>query len=121
MPLHNFIEPKWHRRDDPGELRIALESCTHVYERIDSVKLPLQRPYSGPYMVLERHSKYFCIQQRGIPDNVSRDRLKPAFQVDSVLSPEDEALRFSSHGRPIRTPKRFQNTSTLFSKSTTCL
>ena len=45
--------------------------------RIDSVKSSLQRPYSGPHFVLERHDKYFVIEKDGHTDTVTIDRLKP--------------------------------------------
>ena len=44
----------------------------------DAVKIGLQRPYDGPYKVLQRTDKYFKINLNGIVDNVSIDRLKPA-------------------------------------------
>ena len=53
--------------------------CSHVFVRIDSVKSPLQRPYSGPHFVLERHDKYFVIEKDGHTDTVTIDRSKPAF------------------------------------------
>ena len=53
--------------------------CSQVFVRIDSVKSPLQRPYSGPHFVLERHDKYFLIGKDGHTDTVSIDRLKLAF------------------------------------------
>ena len=56
-----------------------LSLCSQVFVRIDSVKSPLQRPYSGPHFVLERHDKYFVIEKDGHTDTVSIDRLKPAF------------------------------------------
>ena len=35
--------------------------------------------YSGPYRVISRNEKYFTIQIGSRKDNVSIDRLKPAF------------------------------------------
>ena len=52
--------------------------CPQVFVRIDSVKSPLQQPYSGPHFVLERHDKYFDIEKDGHTDTVTIDRLKPA-------------------------------------------
>ena len=48
--------------------------CSQVFIRIDSVKSPLQRPYSGPHFVLERHDKYFVIEKDGDTDTVAIDR-----------------------------------------------
>ena len=52
--------------------------CSQVFVRIDSVKSPLQRPYSGPHFLLERHDKYFVIEKDGRTDTVTIDRLQPA-------------------------------------------
>ena len=39
-----------------------LQTCDKVWIRIDRVRKPLEAPYSGPYMVLERTPKYFLIE-----------------------------------------------------------
>ena len=57
----------------------SLSTSTHVFVRRDSVKRPLQRPYDGPYKILHRTDKYFTIDLQGRRDNVSIDRLKPAY------------------------------------------
>ena len=60
-----------------------LETATHVFLRDDSVKKPLQRPYTGPYRVIDRNSKTFNLDIRGKHTTVSKDRLKPAF-IDNL-------------------------------------
>lgn len=56
-----------------------LQTCTHVWVRIDRVKRPLEAPYSGPFEVVERFDKYFILKlSTGKTDAVSIDRLKPA-------------------------------------------
>ena len=40
---------------------------------------PLQTPYDGPYAILHRSSKHFTIQIGNRQDNVSIDRLTPAY------------------------------------------
>ena len=57
----------------------ALDTCTHVFLRTDSVKTPLQSPYEGPFKVLNRTPKHFEILKGDKTDNVSIDRLKPAY------------------------------------------
>ena len=47
---------------------------------------PLQRPYDGPFPVLDRHDKYFRIALPGHNDTVSIDRLKPAYLDASSTS-----------------------------------
>ena len=58
----------------------GLTKCTHVFVLDCSVKAPLQRPYKGPYQVIERSDKVFKIRlDNGTIDTVSIDRLKPAY------------------------------------------
>jgi hypothetical protein len=66
-------------QDRPVHLPKELATCTHVYIRNDAVKRPLQRPYDGPFRVLERETKCFLLNHNGRQDKVSIDRLKPAF------------------------------------------
>ena len=57
----------------------SLEKTTHVFIRTDAVRAPLVRPYTGPYKVLSKEAKYFTVLKNGKPDNITIDRLKPAF------------------------------------------
>ena len=55
-----------------------LQTCDKVWIRIDRVRKPLEAPYSGPYMVLERTPKYLLIETNSnTHTQVSIDRLKP--------------------------------------------
>ena len=56
----------------------ALQSSKYVFIRRDAHRTPLQRPYEGPFHVLERGPKFFKIDIGGKADSVSIDRLKPA-------------------------------------------
>lgn len=58
-------------------------NCTHVFVRKDSVKKPLQHPYDGPFRVINRSNKYFTVDIAGKQNNISLDRLKPAFVFKS--------------------------------------
>lgn len=55
-----------------------LNEVTHVFIRNDKIKRSLTPPYEGPYLVLERHEKYFLIKVNANSTKVSIDRLKPA-------------------------------------------
>ena len=59
-----------------------LETCSHVFIRNSSVLAPLQHPYDGPFKVIERFPKHFTVAFPNRIDNVSIDRLKPAFIDD---------------------------------------
>ena len=68
-----------HNRNTNSYVPPELQTCTHVWIRIDRVRRSLESPYSGPYLVISRHLKYFTIQfTDSSKDNISLDRLKPA-------------------------------------------
>lgn len=75
-------ETSWHG-NNKSFTNTHLDSCSHVYLRVDAVKSSLQRPYTGPYPVLSRITKVFRIRIGSRVVNVSRDRLKPAF-LDNI-------------------------------------
>jgi predicted NAD-dependent protein-ADP-ribosyltransferase YbiA (DUF1768 family) len=72
-PRHPPAE-KQHVYVDP-----ALHKCSHVFVRVDRVKRPLQRPYEGPFKVLDRRPKYFVVSYKGKRETISIDRLKTAW------------------------------------------
>ena len=92
------LSPKptsWHRTG-PFHMPADLADSTHVFLRQDHVRKPLEPPYAGPYKVLKRTPKYFQIDISGKPNNVSVDRLKPAYVTR-------EAVPVSN--RPVTAPK----------------
>ncbi|GIY32064.1 hypothetical protein CDAR_411481 [Caerostris darwini] len=66
-----------------------LYTCSHVFLRIDRVKKPLEPPYEGPYLVLQRSPKNFLLSIKNKQVNISVDRLKPAYvlQPNELLNP----------------------------------
>lgn len=57
-----------------------LYSCTHVFLRDDTVRKPLQRPYTGPHEVIKRITdRLFTLKVNGRETNVNTERLKPAY------------------------------------------
>lgn len=56
-----------------------LPTATHVFLRDDTIKSPLQQPYSGPHQVVRRHERAYTILIKGKEITVSIDRLKPAY------------------------------------------
>ena len=63
----------------------SLNSASHVFIRQDTVRGSLQRPYEGPFKVLQRTAKYFVVDVNGRSDTVSIDRLKPAFMESQYI------------------------------------
>ena len=66
-----------------------LYNCSHVFKRVDSVRKPLEHPYTGPHEVIRRlNDRNFVIKIKGQEKAVSVDLLKPAFIAKSD-SPAD--------------------------------
>ena len=79
-----------------------LASTGYVYVRHDAHCSPLQRPYDGPFKILEAHDKYYVLDVNGRHDSVSIDRLKTAYgkQVDCQTAPVPS--RAITPPRPVR-------------------
>ncbi|XP_014206400.1 uncharacterized protein K02A2.6-like [Copidosoma floridanum] len=84
-----------------------LYTCSHVFLRTAAVRKPLERPYTGPYKVLERISDQDCkIDYRGTPRVVSTELLKPAHFVPNdlvtpALTKSHQKVQVSTHPIPI--------------------
>lgn len=87
-----------------------LKDCTHVWVRVDRVRRSLEAPYTGPYLVVKRHPKYFVIEySTGKEQVVSIDRLKAAHiqaisnndynGIDPNLNNNDDSTRLGSNDR----------------------
>ncbi|XP_046994394.1 uncharacterized protein LOC124606456 [Schistocerca americana] len=63
-----------------------LYNCSHVMLRTDSVKSPLQPPYTGPFQVLSRNKHTVDIMYNGVPTKVSIECVKPAWVLPSPTS-----------------------------------
>ena len=70
--------PVLHHDDRPAYVPPSLATASAVYVRHDARRLPLQRPYDGPYAVVSRGPKAFVLNINGQQKSVSIDRLKPA-------------------------------------------
>lgn len=108
------------RNQDNIFIHPELNSCDYVFIRIDAVKKPLQKPYTGPHKVISRHAKYFMVETaNNTAKNVSIDRLKPAFILNENCVEEQnfshQATGGPIHpqttrsGRIVKQPVRFNN------------
>jgi hypothetical protein len=71
-----------------------LNTCTHVFRRVASVKKPLEQPYTGPHEVVRRvDDKVYIVNINGEEKAISVDLLKPAFlaNVDTSSSNDEPA------------------------------
>jgi len=78
-----------------------LSNANYVFLRKDHVKKPLERPYDGPFKVLDRTSKTITLQIGNKEKKVSMDRVKPAY----IEAPAQQPLNQGhiSQTLPIRT------------------
>ncbi|KXJ84088.1 hypothetical protein RP20_CCG020016 [Aedes albopictus] len=78
--------PSHHHAKSTVFVHKDLQKCDHVFVRIDAVRRSLQRPYEGPYKVVERHEKYFDVLIAGKQHRITIDRLKPAYLCEENIS-----------------------------------
>ena len=77
----------------------SLSSADYVYVRRDSHRHPLQRPYDGPFRVLDKKEKHFTLDVRGRKETVSIDRLKSAFVTQVGTGDNNKLLSEQTHHR----------------------
>ena len=97
--------PTSHHGITPISIPPDLQHSQYIFIRRDSHRTPLQRPYEGPFKVLQPGEKNFTIDIGGRKDTVSVDRLKPAhieFQVPVAVA--------KHRGRPPRKVQPYLNT-----------
>ncbi|GFS16800.1 Pol polyprotein [Elysia marginata] len=63
--------PTVHHSKPQTYLPPSLFTAKYVYIRTDTVKTPLQKPYSGPYMVLAPDEKTFLVDMGGRAERIS--------------------------------------------------
>ena len=81
------VPPPHHVRPvSPVQLLSALLTAKYVFVREDAVTSSLAPRYRGPYLVIDRQSKYFRLHIGSKQDVVSLDRLKPVFS-DAPVTP----------------------------------
>lgn len=63
-----------------------LADCTHVFIKSPFHKRPFTPPYTGPFEVVERDDKSVTIFEDNRKQKISVDRVKPAYQVNDLMS-----------------------------------
>jgi len=103
--ISGFSAPPPHHvpQQPPAEVPAALSTAKFVFLREDASKPSLAPLYHGPYLVLERRSKFFRLQIGQKVDSVSVDRLKPVFS-DSPVVPANPPPQGRPPLRPARHP-----------------
>lgn len=109
----NQIRPTETAHHDKPSIFIhpKLKAAKYVFVRIDCHKKPLQAPYNGPYQVLKRNEKFFKLNVNGKRQNISIDRIKPAFvelnaddTIDSSKSNQPKEMNASNNVTPDQPP-----------------
>ena len=70
--------PVLHHEARSSYVPAALDIATALYVRHDARRLPLQRPYDGPFAVISKGPKASTLNIDGREKTISIDRLKPA-------------------------------------------
>lgn len=83
---------------------VSLLRSKHVFVRVGPNTRPLQRPYTGPYRVIEPGPKHFVVDINGTPQTITVDRLKIANMPSDNVSIPSFTTR---SGRIVRPPNRF--------------
>jgi hypothetical protein len=81
-PRHNISEKQ--STQQRNQLSLALSTAKMVFVKNDGPRKPLAPLYNGPYLVLERHPKYFIVQMGEKQDKVTVSRLQPAAVPDDT-------------------------------------
>lgn len=103
--LRNFVQnlfpsPTSFHCKDKAFFPQDLKNATFVFVRRDMHRSPLQKPYDGPYKILEKETKFFKIQMGNRVECVTVDRLKPAYLDD------EETVQLAQPKRRGRPPKK---------------
>ena len=98
LPNASTQPPAHHNKASAPTSLNALYRSTHVFLRVGAQHPSLQRPYQGPFKVLEPGNKTFKILVGGAPQTVTVDRLKPA------TIPSEEATRPQQRPPPPPSP-----------------
>ena len=69
-----------------------LQSCTHVFKRVDAIRKPLEPPYTGPHEVVKRlDDRTYIFKINGLEKTISTDALKPAYLESADPTPDQPA------------------------------
>lgn len=96
VDFYTLAKGTHHSNDTHVFVPKELKDCTHVFVRIDRVRRPLEAPYQGPFLVINKNSKYFTIElPNKTQETISVDRLKPA-HLPSVCPPIHQNTKLPS-------------------------
>lgn len=85
-----------------------LKNCTHVYKKVESIRRPLEPPFSGPHEVVKRiNDKNYVIKINGVEKAVSTDSLKPAyFERSNTENLQERENLYTTNTPASKVPKK---------------
>ena len=85
--MSTFRAQPTHYHDPPHSyVEKALQTCTHVFMKHDGAKSTFDRPYCGPFEVLNKNEKYFKLDLGTRVYTVSIHRLKAAHLLEHDIN-----------------------------------
>ena len=78
-----------------------LASTGFVYVRNGALLLPLQRPYVGPYRIINTNDKFYTLDIKGRSEKVSVDRLKAAIVTPLTTSEHKTVVSLGPQDPPV--------------------
>ena len=101
--------PPHHHGTPRSHVEKALQTCTHVFVKNDTARSSFDRPYKGPYRVLNKGGNFFTLDLFTRRDVVSIDRLRAAHLVTPDSEPEtQQPVEGRSHPLP-RPPSQLES------------
>ncbi|QQP39551.1 Putative tick transposon, partial [Caligus rogercresseyi] len=67
------------------QLDKRLNKANYVFLKNKPIRESLSPTFLGPFKVLEKYDRYFKVQLGSKVDNISKDRLRPAFGIEEIL------------------------------------
>jgi len=82
--------PPHHHGTPRSYVEKSLQNCSHVFIRNDGARSSFDRPYRGPFKVLNKGNKFFTVDMITRRDVVSVDRLRAAHLFTPDEDPESQ-------------------------------
>ncbi len=87
---------------------LDLDSCSHVFVKVNAVKRPMQPPYEGPFKVLRRTKRNVTINRHRHSDVIVLDRVKPAYLLHSSAAAAVATSPATPDVPPLRSKKNVE-------------
>ena len=100
-------EPAWHTRAPRTPIPSVLRDADHVFVRHGATRIPLTRPYNGPFRVVSKEGKFFTVKMGTKEQAISVDQWKPAFgfadPAPAIFRPQRKETIITARGQGVKT------------------